>query len=85
MANTEEPVSSWDVERLAVLVSDAQDKLQVKVVVQMYNHDHAYETNYKVSRELLDPDKDSLDQFLAEVSKALREVLEGKRELNAIV
>lgn len=85
----EEQVNKGNVKKLAIIASDGAgvdfDKLKVDCIVQLYGEKHVYQTTYKVSRELLNPDAPTLDDFLREIGKVLKETLQGKRELNAIV
>lgn len=85
----EEQVSKGNIKKIMIIASDSAgvdfDKLKVDVFVQLYGERHAYQTSYTVSRELLDPDKEVWDRFLGEMSKVFKEVVAGKRELNAVV
>lgn len=88
-ASIEEQVSKGNVQQVAIIANGMAgkdfDKLKVSVLVKLYGEKIAYECSYKVSRELLNPDQDVLEQFFGEMSKQFRKVLEGKVELNAIV
>lgn len=87
--SVEEQVSKGNVEQV-VLIANGQggkdwDKLKVTVMVKLYGEKIAYQADYKVSREVLDPDQTVLEQFFSELNKQFRKVLEGEVELNAIL
>jgi len=85
----EEQVSKGNVEQVVIIANGDSgkdfDKLKVTVMVKLYGERIAYQTDYRVSRELLNPERDVLEQFFQEINKQFRKVLEGKVELNAIV
>lgn len=87
--STTEQVSGGSVDRV-VLIADGSsgehfDKLKVTALVRLVGDKHAYQADYKVSRELLNPESPVLDQFFDEMKKTFTKVLEGKIELNAVV
>ena len=85
MANSEES-SMFDIETLGIKATLRDDgKFIVDVAVLRVGDKHAYATRYKVDRSLLDVNGNTLDLFFDEAKRVLRETLEGKRELNAII
>lgn len=85
----EEQVSKGNVEQVVIIANGMSgkdfDKLKVTAMVKLYGEKIAYQATYSVSRELLNPDKDVLEQFFGEMSKQFRKILEGKTELKAMV
>jgi len=89
MDSIEEQVSKGNVEQFVIIANGMAgkdfDKMKVTAMVKLYGEKIVYQADYKVSRELLNPDQDVLEQFLSSVGKHFRDVLEGKVELNAKV
>jgi len=87
--SVEEKVSGGNVEQLVIIANGMSgkdfDKLKVTAMVKLHGERIAYQADYKVSRELLNPEQDVLEQFLGAIGKHFRTVLEGKVELNAII
>lgn len=85
----EEQVSKGNVQQVVLIATGDSgkdfDKLKVTVMVKLYGEKIAYQCDWKVSRELLNPDADVLEQFFSEMNKQFRKVLEGKIELNAML
>ena len=86
---TEEKVSKGNVEQVAIIANGMAgrdfDKLKITIMVKLYGEKIAYQADYSVSRELLNPESSCLDQFMDEIKKRFKKVLEGEVELNAIV
>lgn len=85
----EEQVSKGNIEKLVIIANGEAgkdfDKLKVTTMVKLYGENFVYQADYRVSREFLNPEKDVLENFLAEIGKQFRKILEGKVELNAII
>jgi len=82
----EELKSKFEIEKLALIATPSDDdKLKVDLICKVVGEKYAFQTSYKVSKELLNPESDVLAQLMQAMDKLLREVLEGKKELNAVV
>ena len=84
-ATTEELVSGKEVESLAILVKGREDDLKIHVMIRMVGDRYAYEAILKTDRSLFDRSKPTLDNFFDKAREAVRDVLDGKRELNAVI
>lgn len=67
---------------IAVVPKD--DHYKVHVVVKLIGERYAYEVVFKATKTFLTPETGDFDKCFEEAKNAVRQVMEGKKELNAI-
>jgi hypothetical protein len=86
MESFTERVSKGNVDKLAIILTNQDDDVvKIHVMVKLIGERFAYEAVFKSSLDIMDPDSSTLDHFFREAKKRMREVLEGKKELNVII
>jgi len=80
-----ERVSKGNVDKLAIIITGREDDLKAQVLVRLIGERFAYEAVLKVDRSVFDPDQSTIDEFFAVAKKSMKEVISGKRELNAVI
>lgn len=73
------------IERMGVVLTKRLDDIKISVMLKLEDEKYAYETSFKVSKDLLDPEKPTLEEFFRAAQSAMTDVLAGKKELKAIV
>lgn len=70
---------------MGVILVRRDSDIKVSVMVKLAEDKYAYEASFKVSNDLVDPEKPTLEEFFKVAQGAMTDVLRGKKELSAIV
>lgn len=83
-AGSEELVTNVSqIQDLAILLGDKGGGFKAHVLVRVKGEKYAYESVFKVDRQMLDPEKPTLAEFFKIAEEAVRDVLRGNKELDA--
>lgn len=84
MDKVEERITAGMIDRLAVVINSRDTDYKVTVLVRLVGDRFAYEAAFKANKQFLTLDGGDIDVAFDEAKKAVKEVLSGKKELNAI-
>jgi hypothetical protein len=81
----EEKITAGMVDRLAVIVNNRDTDYKVTVMCKLIGDRFGYEASFKANKQFLTLETGDLDRAFDEAKKAVKEVLSGRKELNAIL